>query len=264
MNKQRLNRLKICLVALAFIFGFLNPLKAQLNKAELIQIIIYHCSTDSQVLKTERYLEQAFLLALHQSKINRVGVFKPLDFEKDKRIMVIIPYQSFKHFTKISALIKQDKQHLQNGKAYLNAAYNASPYDRMETIFLNSFFKEPVLKKPNLSGSIKDKIYELRSYESATELLHQKKVKMFNEGGETEIFSRLNFNPVFYGSVISGSKMPNLMYLTSFENMDDRKAHWAAFSADNAWKKLSALPEYKNTVSKNETTFLRSTSYSDL
>jgi hypothetical protein len=264
MAKQPLNRIKICMVALGFILGFSTHLKAQSNKAELIQIIIYHFSTDSQALKTERYLEQAFLPALHQSKINRIGVFKPLDFEKDKRIVIIIPYQSFKHLTKITAFIKQDKQHLQNGKAYLNAAYNASSYDRMETIFLNSFFKEPLLKKPNLSASVKDKVYELRSYESATELLHQKKVQMFNEGGETEIFSRLNFNPIFYGSVIAGSKMPNLMYLTSFENMDDRKAHWAAFSADNAWKKLSALPEYKNTVSKNETVFLRSTSYSDL
>ena len=115
-----------------------------------------------------------------------------------------------------------------------------------------------------MKGNVADKVYELRSYESATELLHQKKVNMFNEGGETEIFSRLKFNPIFYGSVIAGSKMPNLMYLTSFENMDERKAHWAAFGADDAWKKLSALPEYKNTVSKNETIFLRSTAYSDL
>ena len=39
---------------------------------------------------------------------------------------------------------------------------------------------------------------------------------MFNAGGEIDIFTKLNFNAVFYGDVIVGSHMPNLMYLTCF------------------------------------------------
>lgn len=86
---------------------------------------------------------------------------------------------------------------------------------------------------------------------------------MFNEGGEIGIFSRLNFNPVFYAEVIAGSRMPNLMYMTSFENKEDRDAHWKSFSADADWKKLSAMPEYQHNVSRSEIRFLRSTPYSD-
>jgi hypothetical protein len=48
---------------------------------------------------------------------------------------------------------------------------------------------------------------------------------MFNEGGEIELFKRLNFNAVFYASVISGSRMPNLMYMTSYESKADRLAY---------------------------------------
>lgn len=86
---------------------------------------------------------------------------------------------------------------------------------------------------------------------------------MFNEGGEITLFKRLNFNAVFYASVISGSRMPNLMYMTSYENKADRDEHWKSFGSSPEWKILSAMPEYKNNVSKNEQIFLRTTSYSD-
>ena len=87
---------------------------------------------------------------------------------------------------------------------------------------------------------------------------------MFNEGGEIDVFTKLNYNAVFYGEVIAGAKMPNLMYMTTFENKEDRDAHWAAFGADPDWKRMSALPEYKNNVSHIDVTFLRPADYSDI
>jgi hypothetical protein len=57
--------------------------------------------------------------------------------------------------------------------------------------------------------------------------------------------------------------MPNLMYMTSFENMQDREAHWKSFGDDPSWKKLSAAPEYQNNVSHIDITFLHPTDYSD-
>jgi len=86
---------------------------------------------------------------------------------------------------------------------------------------------------------------------------------MFNEGGEIDIFSKLDFNAVFYSEVIAGSQMPNLMYMTTFENKADRDAHWDAFRDDANWKELSARPEYKNNVSRSVITFLRPADYSD-
>ncbi len=64
---------------------------------------------------------------------------------------------------------------------------------------------------------MKDRAYELRSYESPTEKLYWNKVEMFNKGDEIGLFKRLNFNAmVFYGEVVAGSRMPNLMHLTDF------------------------------------------------
>ncbi len=110
----------------------------------------------------------------------------------------------------------------------------------------------------------KDRVYELRSYEGATEKLHASKVKMFNTGDEVGIFKKLNFNAVFYGEVLAGSRMPNLMYMTTFENMADRETHWKAFGDDPAFKALLAMPEYQHNVSKADIIFLRPADYSDL
>ena len=85
---------------------------------------------------------------------------------------------------------------------------------------------------------------------------------MFNEG-EIDIFDELNFNGIFYGEPLAGANMPNLVYLTAFENMEDRDAHWATFSGYPAWLALKANSEYDNTVSKNDKRLLRPTSYSD-
>jgi hypothetical protein len=86
---------------------------------------------------------------------------------------------------------------------------------------------------------------------------------MFNEG-EVQLFDRLGFNAVFYGQVIAGSRMPNLMYITSFDNKTIRDEHWKNFVVDPAWKTMSALPQYQNNVSKIDITFLRPTTYSKL
>jgi hypothetical protein len=68
---------------------------------------------------------------------------------------------------------------------------------------------------------------------------------MFNEGDEVGLFKRLHFNAVFYAEVVAGSTMPNLMYMTTFENRADRDTHWSTFGKDEYWKKLSDLPNIR-------------------
>ena len=87
---------------------------------------------------------------------------------------------------------------------------------------------------------------------------------MFSKGGEVSLFKRLGFNAVFYSEVIAGSRMPNLMYMTSFDNMKEREAHWQAFRDDSQWKKLSADPHYQHNVVKSDIILMHAAEYSDL
>jgi hypothetical protein len=58
--------------------------------------------------------------------------------------------------------------------------------------------------------------------------------------------------------------MPNLMYMTSFESIDERNAGWKAFGQDPDWKRISPMPEYANNVSHIDITLMRGVPYSDL
>lgn len=242
-----------------------NQQPGETQKKEFYQVTIYRYTRPQQEVLLDNYLQNALIPALHRLGIKNIGIFKDIanDTTEQKKLYVIIPATSVEKFYTITEKLSADKEYLQAGATYINAPVTASPYNRLETILLKSFKLAPTLKLPSLSGPRKDRVYELRSYESATEKIFQNKVHMFNEGDEIGLFERLNFNAIFYTEVIAGSKMPNLMYMTSFENMQQRNEHWKKFSDDPYWKKLSSMPEYQQNVSHIDINFLRPTEYSD-
>lgn len=234
------------------------------EKQEFYEIRIYHLKTDAQERIVDSYLKNAYLPALHKAGIRTVGVFKTVEQDTaDRKIYVLTPFKTLEQMTETANSIASDKAYLQAGKEYLDAQYATPPYTRQESILLKAFSHNPVMQSPALKGPRNERIYELRSYESHTEKIFRNKVHMFNEGGEVALFKRLGFNAVFYGEVLAGSRMPNLMYMTTFENKASRDAHWKSFVDDPEWKKLSSMPEYQNNVSKIDIFFLRPTEYSD-
>ncbi|HMI05851.1 MAG TPA: NIPSNAP family protein [Pedobacter sp.] len=237
-------------------------------KLDFYQIKIYHLKTAEQENRVDQFLKDAYLPALHRAGISSVGVFKPIvdagKATEEKLIYVLIPFASRDDFFKLDAKLSKDQKYHQDGTGYLDAKHNEPPYSRMETILLNAFEKNPKFGLPNLSAAKKDRVYELRSYEGPTEKISANKIRMFNSGDEVGLFKRLGFNAVFYAQVVAGSSMPNLMYMTTFENRADRDKHWDAFGKDDYWRKLSAMPEYQNNVSKGNTWFLYPADYSDI
>ena len=228
------------------------------------QLKIYHLKTQAQEDRVDNYLQNAYLPALHKLGIKNVGVFKPVEADTSgKKIYVLIPYKTWEQIKKTDQQLASDQQHLTDGKDYIDAAHNEAPYTRMETILLSAFPKMLSPDVPQLTANKVDRVYELRSYESATEKYNVNKVKMFNDGNEVALFKRLGFNAVFYAEVLAGSHMPNLMYMTTFNNKADRDKHWDAFSNDPEWKVLVAKKEFQNNVSKADILFLHPTAYSD-
>lgn len=255
------------LLVLAFFFApaFLKAQTANNKPGEYYQVTVYHFVTPDQGQLIENYLKDAYVPALHRQKIKSVGVFTPIanDTAMDKRFYVILPLRTLEAVEAIERQLDKDAAYLAGGKTFLDALYDKPAFARKEVILLKSFPLAPSMEVPKLKTPVADRVYELRSYEGASEKIFRNKVDMFNKGGEIALFKRLNFNAVFYASVIAGSRMPNLMYMTSFENMAERNAHWKTFGADPEWKVLSAMPEYQHNVSRNETILMRGTAYSD-
>jgi hypothetical protein len=235
------------------------------QKKEFYQIKTYNLKSETQLNATENYLKEAYLPALKRIGIKAVGVFKPKTFSADSitKLIVVIPFKSPKQFLELDQKLTKDEVYLQAGADYIQAKYNQAPYERIESILLTAFSNHPVLTLPKLDSPRSGRVYELRSYESATEAIYNTKVDMFIGGEESKIFDRLEFNPVFYGEVVSGGKMPNLMYLTTFANQESRDAHWKAFVDSPEWKALLKMEKYKNTISHMDILFLYPTDYSD-
>ncbi|WP_230383873.1 NIPSNAP family protein [Pedobacter endophyticus] len=247
--------------ALAF-FVFANVNVFAAKSPYYYQIKVYHLKSAAQEATVDSYLKDAYLPALHRFGIDHVGVFKPVEKDTaDQLIYVFIPFKSIDRYLKLEQALMADQQYLAAGKDYLDASFDKAPYVRMESTLLKAFDGMPTPEWPKLTSNKAERVYELRSYEAATEKLSLNKIGMFNDA-EIDIFTKLNFNAVFYGQVISGSKMPNLMYLTTFNNKTDRNNHWQAFGPE--YKKISGLPQYQNNVSKNVTLFLYPVNYSDI
>jgi len=252
-------------VLLLFITVVNNGFGAAPVKQQYYEIKIYRLSDKIQEGKVDAYLKDAYLPALHRAGIPIAGVFKPVEADTafGKLIYVLIPFKTVDQFMQLPEQLQKDKLYAADGKSFIDAAFNEPPYKRYESIFLKAFMNFPQFVAPKYSNSPSERIYELRSYESATDAKAVKKIEMFNQGGEIDIFKKLEFNPVFWGEVLIGSHMPNLMYMTTFSDMKSHDEHWKAFGATDEWKKLSGMEEYKNTVSKANPYLLHPTSYSD-
>ncbi len=229
------------------------------------QIQVLRLNGKVQETKVDQFLKSAYLPALHKLGISKVGVFKPIesDTTSGKVVYVWMSFKSLDDFMRIQDELAKDQDFQAKGIDFLGAPFDNVPFLRKESILLRAFPDAPEPFIPSFKTAPSERIYELRSYEGPTENLFRQKVKMFNQGGEIKLFKSLEFNAVFYAEVISGSTMPNLMYLTTFSDMVSHDAHWDAFRAHPDWKALSALPEYQHTVSKSIKLLLHPTDYSD-
>jgi len=253
------------LLSIILLFGCAQSTNPQNDNREFYQLKIYSFESDEQVKTTDSYLKDAYIPALKQSGISAVGVFKE-HVAHDSIIgktYLLIPFNSMNDFISLESKLSALDIHSSMGSNYVEAAYDNPPYKRIESILMKAFVDMPKMAVPNLKGARKDRVYELRSYESATEKLYKNKVDMFNAGGEVPLFDQLGFNAVFYAEVLSGPKMPNLMYMTTHENQEAQTENWKSFSDSPIWNKLKVRPEYQNNVSHIDKYMLYPTAYSD-
>jgi hypothetical protein len=250
-----------CLAAFTAIF-----LQAHAQR-DIYEIRLYKLKSAEQVASTDNYLKEAYLPVLHRMGIKQIGVFKPIsnDTAAVKQIYVIVPYISLDVWRKTKSNIETDPVYAAAEKSFSDADTSHLPFVRVESTILEAFPDQPKLI-PTALKSNPDAIYEMRSYESPTDNLHRLKVKMFNAGGEIKLYTRLDFQAVFYADVLSGSRMPNLVYMIVFPNAATHDEHWNAFRDSPEWKTVSTDPQYQNKISVShiDSILMQRTAYSDL
>jgi hypothetical protein len=255
---------KVCnLLLLAFLLFISAEVAA--GDRDYYQMTIYWIENEDQEAMLDSYLRDAYLPALHRAGIDKVGVFKPIEGKNEgkKFVMTFIPLGSFQDFEELPLWLKKDNIYQESGSKYILAAHDQPYYKRTETILMRAFSATPKLGTPVSEGIKRNRVYELRSYEAATEFLYERKVEMFNEG-ESDLFIKLGFNPLFFAEVLSSSYMPHLMYMTTFEDEKSQEACWDAFREHPDWLGMKDLERYRNTVSTINRYLLYPADYSDL
>jgi len=220
----------------------------------------------------DAYLEKAAIPAWNRLGIRPVGVFvqqerstAPAGTEvRDANLLfVLLPYPSLESFATAGARLDADAEYQKAGAAYLQTPKANPAFDRLDSWLMLAFAGMPKLEQPVYSRERKPRMFEVRTYESYSEVKGQKKVEMFNSG-EIETMREVGLGPIFYGQGLSGANLPHLTYMLSAENEEAHKKHWDAFGKHPVWNRLKNDPQYADTVSKIYNRFLVPTAYSQV
>jgi hypothetical protein len=195
---------------------------------EFYQLRKYTLQTGPQLALTQNYFERALI---------PVGAFKLDIGPETPTYYLLIPAASVEALVTLETRLAADNEFLKAAAAFWGAPASAPAFVRVESSLMSAFAGWPKLVVPKGAK----RIFQLRTYESASDAGHIRKVQMFNEA-EIGIFTRTGLAPVFFGDTLIGHRMPSLTYMLTFEDVPDLIKKWSAFGSDPAWKDLSHRP----------------------
>jgi hypothetical protein len=176
-----------------------------------------------------------------------------------------MPSASVETLATAEARLAGDAEYMKAGADFLNASSNQPSFVRLETSLMMALAGAPKLIVPAATAQKGPRMFELRTYESATDQDHKVKVEQVNNG-EVAIFNKAGFWPVFFGDTLIGEKMPNLTYMIGFANLAERDKCWSAFFSAPETKILFGQQKYSSPglVSNVSNTILTPAAYSQI
>jgi NIPSNAP len=203
----------------------------------------YQLTSGPQKKLCDEFFLNALMPAANRAGITPVGIFN-VAIGLDTPVMyVLLPSPSVDTLVGLEGRLAQDAEYMNAGAAFLNAPAVTPAFQRIESQLMIAFEKIPGIALPAATAANGPRVFELRTYESATDQDHKRKVEMM-QSGEEAIFAKAGFSQVFYGDTLIGPRVPNLTYMLSYESVAVRDKLWSAFANAPEWKAMQALPRY--------------------
>ena len=215
--------------------------ESQTTGRDYYELRFFQLTNASNLKLMHSYLREAAIPALNRLGIKPVGVFNTMVGPISPSLHVLLPHRSMESVATLEGRLRADDNYVRKGAAFLNAPANDPVYIRYESSLMKAFGCHPRITVPPKGK----RMFELRTYESSSKNYNLNKVEMFCSG-EVDIFVRSGFHPVFFGEKLIGERMPNLTYMLSIGNMEERDKAWAAFGSDPEWKKLTSSPKFSS------------------
>ncbi len=232
---------------------------------EYYEIRKYHLQSGPQIQLANSYVSDALIPALNRLGISPVGAFNLDIGPETPTLFLLLPSTSLETLATAELRLPHDEAFMKAAEPFWNAPAKEPAFQRIESSLLIAFEGWPQLIVPPATAQHGKRIFQLRTYESASSQDHVRKVEMFHHG-EFDIFQKAGFGQVFYGDTLIGPRLPNLTYMLSFSDLTEMNAKWDVFRNDPAWKALSASPRYsfESIVSNISNLFLSPTTYSQI
>ena len=230
-------------------------------KREFIEVRKYTVQNTDKRAQLVSILDKAFIPALNRQGLKPVGVFVPMAMEGDRNaekyilnVFVVIPHKTTGTFLSSSTKLLADQDYLREAAPIFEATPREPVYADCETYLLHGFPTAPGVEVPPLGP---DRVFQLRLYRSFNIERNAAKIKMFDKGGELPLFREVGLNPIFFGDVLAGNRMPALMYMIGCPSLDQHAEVWKTFIAHPTWIAIKDLPEYKGTATEIDRVMLK-------
>ena len=252
MKKNFLFALLIGAMMTCFVFKS----EAQVNDGQIQEWRIYDFKMGGSAARLDKLMAD-ILLPLYKNMGVEVGCFKEVNQNQPVVYYYLFVYPSMDSYMKANDILLQNSAFVTAMKE--DAAANRPMFFRYDSYLCRPF--EAWKKITPVAGKT---IYEWRKYESANIESGTRKVQMFNKG-EIDTFVKNGVNPFCFGQIIAGKELPGLIYVTHFNDMDDRDASWKKFNSSPDWQSMRADPVWANaTTPNNRVVFLTPLPYSPI
>lgn len=238
---QRRNFLKAALATSAV--ALTPEVQAQASSSREYYQFRKYSFRSGQTKLADQFFSTAFIPALNRLGLSPVGVFKVDIGPRTPTYYVLIPGSKLETVVDLDLLLAADKDFLKLAEPFWSAPAKEPPFEAVESTLLKAFEGWPKLAVPAATATKGKRIFQLRTYESATPADHIRKVEMFHHG-EFQFFKKAGCEAVIYADGLIGPNLPKLTYILSFPDFDALTAGWKNFGNDPDWKKLSSDPRY--------------------
>jgi hypothetical protein len=157
-------------------------------------------------------------------------------------------------FVNVNAKLVSDRVYRKDAAPIFETTSKDPVYTDCESNLLQCFPTIPSLETPRLGP---DRIYQLRLYRSFNIDRNDAKMKMFYQGGELPLFRKVGMNPIFFGDIIAGPRIPAFWYMIGFASEEEQAEAWKKFVAHPEWAAMKDLPEYADTATEIDNVMLR-------
>jgi hypothetical protein len=221
-------------------------------KQEFLEVRKYTVKDADKRTQLVDILDKALVPALNRQGLKPVGVLIPKAEAQNEtkyalNVFAVIPHKTMESFVSVNTKLVADAEYRKAAAPIFETTSRNPVYTDCETFMLECFATMPTLETPELGPN---RVYQMRLYRSFNIERNAAKINMFESGGELALFRELGLNPIFFGNIVAGTRLPAFIYMVGFASPEKQNEAWQTFGRHPKWIAMRDLPEYRDTATE--------------